>query len=135
MNNQVTPDIELEKFKISVNNQKQKAEEGLQNTKNEFKAQTGKDLPDTLAKPVEDSATITNTTTTNNTIDTVEKLLTTYPFLKTNNSKITLNADKTFNEKISDGRNLTIKMIDGQAYYVKSDGVDYTPPVKVESIN
>jgi len=131
---QLTPE-ELEKFKISVNNQKQKAKEGLENTKKEFKAQTGKDLPDTLAKPVEDSATITNTTTTNNTIDTVEKLLTTYPFLKTNNSKITLNADKTFNEKISDGRNLTIKMIDGQAYYVKSDGVDYTPPVKVESIN
>jgi hypothetical protein len=70
-----------------------------------------------------------------NTIDTVEELLTTYPFLRTNNSEITLNADKTFNEKISDGRNLTIKMIDGQAYYVKSDGVDYTPPVKVESTN
>jgi len=67
-----------------------------------------------------------------NTIDTVEELLTTYPFLRGNNSEITLNTDKTFNEKLPEGRNLTIKIIDGKAYYTQSNGVDITPPFEIK---
>ncbi len=66
------------------------------------------------------------------TIDTVEELLTTYPFLRGNNSEITLNTDKTFNEKLPEGRNLTIKIIDGKAYYTQSNGVDITPPFEIK---
>jgi len=67
-----------------------------------------------------------------NTIDTVEELLTTYSFLRGNNSEITLNTDKTFNEKLPEGRNLTIKIIDGKAYYTQSNGVDIIPPFEIK---
>ena len=70
--------------------------------------------------------------TVDNTIDTVEELLTTYPFLRGNNSEITLNTDNTFNEKLPEGRNLTIKIIDGKAYYTQSNGVDITPPFEIK---
>lgn len=123
---QLTPE-ELEKFKITVNREKEKAKQALENVKSEFKAETGKNLPDTLAQPVEDSASITNTTTNTNTIDTVEKLLTTYPFLRGNKSEIKLNTDKTFNEKFPDGSYYVIKIIDGKAYYTQSNGVDIEP--------
>jgi hypothetical protein len=65
-------------------------------------------------------------------IDTVEELLTTYSFLRGNNSEITLNTDKTFNEKLPEGRNLTIKIIDGKAYYTQSNGVDIIPPFEIK---
>jgi len=67
-----------------------------------------------------------------NIIDTVEELYTTYPFLRGNNSTITLNADESFNEKLPEGRNLTIKIIDGKAYYTQSNGVDITPPFELK---
>lgn len=67
-----------------------------------------------------------------NIVDTVEELYVTYPFLRGNNSTITLNADKSFNEKLPDGRNLTIKLINGKAYYIQSNGVDITPPFELK---
>ena len=63
---------------------------------------------------------------------TLEKLLTTYPFLRGNKSEITLNTDKTFNEKFPDGSYYVIKIIDGKAYYTQSNGVDITPPFEIK---
>ena len=39
---------------------------------------------------------------------------------------------ETFNEKLPEGRNLTIKIIDGKAYYTQSNGVDITPPFEIK---
>lgn len=61
--------------------------------------------------------------TPDTTIDTVEELYTKYPFLRGNESTITLNSDKTFNEKNPDGVNLTISIIGGKGYYTHYNGV------------
>lgn len=63
----------------------------------------------------------------------VQELYNQYPFLRENNSTITVNSDGTFNERFPDGVNLTILIKDGVAYYSAYNGTPYPEPLpKVE---